>query len=360
MSKGIAPPQGPREQGLSPEECIVSSEDAAWLSVIRMPVPPRPLPPELGRVFTPTRAREHAVSPGRLRARDLGAPFSGVRVVAEREVAVIDTQPGARDRAERARVLALIEAYKPLMSPGAFLAGRTAVVWFGAVVEHGDALDIGVVDPDRAPRRRGIRGRKVAEHLVRLRVERDLRLASPASAWAMLASEMSVRDLVRLGDQLVRVPRDQHGRRHPELQLATIEQLHGAQDAGRRPGAARLREALSLIRVGSMSPLETDARCEIVHAGLPEPELDAEIRSADGTLVGIADAAYREHRLLLEVEGDHHRTDAAQWARDLAKHAAYAAEGWSLVRLAGAHIRGHHPPVAAMVRAALLRAGARL
>lgn len=107
-----------------------------------------------------------------------------------------------------------------------------------------------------------------------------------------------------------------------------------------------------------MSPLETDARCELVADGLPEPELDAEIRDEDGRLLGIADGAYRRHRVLLEIEGDHHRTDAAQWARDLEKHAAYAAAGWSLVRLAGVHIRGPRPAAAAMVRAALRRAGA--
>ena len=62
---------------------------------------------------------------------------------------------------------------------------------------------------------------------------------------------------------------------------------------------------------GGMSPLETDVRLDAAAAGLPEPLLDAEIRDERGCLVGVADAAYRAERVLVEVEGDHHRVSAA-------------------------------------------------
>src|SRR5690606_26014991 len=134
-------------------------------------------------------------------------------------------------------------------------------------------------------------------------------------------TELSERELVRLGDAIVRVPRDEHGRPRPEHRLATLDDLRAALDVGRRPGAVRLRAALARIRVGAMSPLETDMRLDAVDAGLPEPELDAEVRSVQGRLLGIADGRYRAYRVLIEVEGDHHRTDRRQWARDIEKHA---------------------------------------
>ena len=106
-----------------------------------------------------------------------------------------------------------------------------------------------------------------------------------------------------------------------------------------------------------MSPLETDLRLALVDAHLPEPELDVEIRDSRGHLVAIADCAYPERRIVIEAEGDHHRTDAAQWARDIERAAALASLGWDVVRATSAHIRGWDRRVVRMVRAALARSG---
>lgn len=107
-----------------------------------------------------------------------------------------------------------------------------------------------------------------------------------------------------------------------------------------------------------MSPLETDTRLEVVEAGLPEPELDVEIRAAvGGQLLGIADLRFRAYRVLVEVEGDHHRTDPAQWSRDIEKLAAYAAEGYETVRVTAAHVRREPARAIAVIRAALVRGG---
>jgi len=107
-----------------------------------------------------------------------------------------------------------------------------------------------------------------------------------------------------------------------------------------------------------MSPLETDTRLETRAAGLPESELDVEIRAAaGGRLLGISDMHYRAYRVLVEVEGDHHRTDPAQWARDIEKLAAYAAEGYETVRVTAAQVRTHPDKAVALIRAALIRGG---
>ena len=159
----------------------------------------------------------------------------------------------------------------------------------------------------------------------------------------MLGRELSMRELVVVGDAIVKIPRDHRGRLQPEQQLATIEQLRRAVKAGHRRGVAKLREALAHIRVGSSSPLETEYRLDAAAAGLPEPELDVEIRDAGGSLCGITEVVYPEYRTLVEIEGDHHRTDQQQWDRDIEKYAAYVAAGWEVVRLTSRHIRGPHP-----------------
>jgi hypothetical protein len=268
-----------------------------------------------------------------------------------------DEEPYARDRAQYRHLLRLCRAYREVMPPHAFFAARTAAVLLGAHIAHGDDLDVAVLAPARAPRRRGIHGIKVAPALVSVRAHQGLRLSSPASTWAMLAAQSTVRELVIVGDAFLRIPRDNRGVPRPHEQLATPSQLAAAVAVGPRRGQQRLRDALEQVRVGSASPLESEFRLDAAAAGLPEPTLDAEIRDASGRLLGIADASYPAFRTIVEVEGDHHRTSRAQWNRDIEKYAAYAAEGWEVVRLTAAHIRGMDAPATSMVRSVLLRRG---
>jgi len=218
-------------------------------------------------------------------------------------------------------------------------------------------LCIGVLAPHRSPRRPGVRGVKLSARLTSLRVRDDIRLTSPATTWAYLAETLSRRELVVLGDAIVCVPRDDRGQRHPEMQLATLDHLAAAAAAPHRRHRDDLMRALENVRVGSMSPLETDFRLIAAAEGLPEPTLDAEIRDRSGRLLGIGDLLYAEQATIVEVEGDHHRTSRSQWLRDLEKHAAYIAAGYELVRVGASQVRGHGATGARTVRAVLQRRG---
>lgn len=328
-----------------------------------MPRPPRPLPAALGSCFRSADAIEHGVSSGRLRARDLATPFRGVRVTSAflADAGSDDGEPLALDRAERRRILQRARAYSTIMPPNAFFAGRTTAVLLGCPIPHdgpnGDRLTVAVFAPLRAPRRNGIHGLALSPRLASVGVHEGLRVTSPASTWAMLGPELTRRELILLGDAMVRVPRDSRGTPRPEWRLATVDTLRLSALAPGRRGRAKLLDALADVRVGSMSPLESDFRLDAAAAGLPEPELDVEIRDAGGRLLGIADVAYRGFRTLVEIEGDHHRTTRAQWNRDIGKHAAYVAAGWEVVRLTSSHIRGHRPQAAAITREVLVRRG---
>lgn len=320
-----------------------------------MPRRPAPLPASLGDAFRTAAGREQGVSRARLGASDLEAPFHGVRVRSAPAILAPDgpEDPFARGRLARELELRRARAYAPLLTASAFFTGRTAAILYGLPLDPGDDLDVGVIAPSRAPRGRGVRGVKVEGHLVRLREFEGLRLSSPASTWAMLGRELSVRELVVVGDAIVRIPRGRSGTPLPEARLATHAQLGSAVDAGPRRGIAHLRTALPLIREGSMSPLETAFRLDAADAGLPPADLDGEIRDASGRLLGISEFVYRAHRVVVEIEGDHHRTSRAQWNRDLDKYAAYAAAGWEVVRVTSSHLRQGR--AVGLVRAALDR-----
>lgn len=228
--------------------------------------------------------------------------------------------------------------FSTVMEPGTFFSGRTAAYAYAAPIDPGDEIEVATFAPRRAPLRRGIRGRKVAPHLATVREHAGLPLSSPASTLAMLATELTERELVIVGDSFVRIPRDRSGRAHPEQQLATIAQLRSAADAGPRPGLRKLRAALPLIRVGSSSRLETEYRIDADAAGLPTPRLDVQIRNDRGRLLGISEIVYEEYRVIVEIEGDHHRTSRRQWHRDIEKYREYADAGWYVVRLTSAHV----------------------
>lgn len=96
---------------------------------------------------------------------------------------------------------------------------------------------------------------------------------------------------------------------------------------------AALRESLERARGGSSSRPETWVRLILVDAGLPEPDLDHDIYDDGGEFVGCVDLAYRKARIAIEYEGDHHRTDAEQWARDIARHDRMVELGWRVIRV---------------------------
>lgn len=326
-----------------------------------MPPSPSPLPSDLGPHFSTSEAVRRGVNRNRLRTKDLTAPFHGVRrtradIAREMADAAADTEPGAIDRIRARDISARALAYFDASPAGRFLCGISAAAVRGYPVRRSDDLDIGVVAPARAPRGKGVKGRKVAEHLVEIEILDGVPVMTPASIWATLGRDLSERELTILADAILRVPRDQFGDLHPELQGATIEQLQLAIVAGRRPGTARLHAALLRARVGSASPLETDYRLDAEDAGLPEPELDVEIFDEAGHRLGISEIVYREQRVVVEIEGDQHRTSRKQWVRDIAKYRAYADAGWEVVRVTSTDIRVHRT-ASATVRAALLRRG---
>jgi hypothetical protein len=320
------------------------------------------------------------VSARRLRHPHLDAPFWGVRArAAPRE------QAGAFDEsplAEEARTLSeamrrLAHSFAANAVEGCFFSHVTAaVLWelpvpvreLRKAIQLGDGeknagrpvrgIDVAVLSPRRAPRGAGVNGHESAPPLTALRTVDGLRVTSPATTWAMLAPLLTIDELVQVGDAIVHIPRRRGMHRGQASDaLGTTDQLEAAMNAGRRQGAARLRAALPLIQVGSASPGETNLRLACIRAGLPEPELDFDVWGADGVAIGYTELAYPKWRVLIEYEGDHHRTDRDQWVRDIDKHAACVAAGWTVIRLTSRHLYPTGFAAVTRIRNALIRGG---
>ena len=322
---------------------------------------PSHLPRALGAHFSVAGGREAGLTRRRMRAKDLDRPFHGARrtvadISSEQEAIAGDTAPLAITRSDMRRVRAKALSFLQVAAPGTFVCGASAAMLRGYPVATSSELDVAVVAPRRAPKGRGVKGRRLEPHLVEVEVVDGIPASTPASTWAMLGRDVSLRKLIILGDAIVRIPRDERGIPHPERAGATIDQLQAAIDAGSRAGVKKLRAALDRIRVGCSSPLETEYRLDSEDAGLPEPELDVDIRDARGRRLGISEFAYPRYGVVVEIEGDHHRSSKQQWNRDLQKYRDYANAGWEVVRLTGHDVRTQRTAVR-IVREVLIRRG---
>ncbi|MCU1514926.1 MAG: hypothetical protein JWO10_2016 [Microbacteriaceae bacterium] len=146
-------------------------------------------------------------------------------------------------------------------------------------------------------------------------------------AWVQSAALLAVSELVVLGDALVR-------RRSP---LATVAELHSAIVSGGR-GVIRLRQAVKLIRPGVDSPRETLLRLLLGRAHLPEPEVNGLIVDGNGHFLALGDLVYREWRVVVEYDGEHHFASAEQVRHDLDRAERLVDAGWRVLRFNRMHM----------------------
>lgn len=274
---------------------------------------PAPLPACLDDrlSFTVADARALEVGAPRLRRSDLVAPFHGVRS---------RTVPGTMQ--QRAAV------YLPRMAPGQVFSHVTAAVLLGLPIPRGmtdGPVDVAAVYPAQSPRTAGVLGHRLLPRPGLLEEQAWYPVTGRAETWAALGAGLAVAQLVVVGDHLVR-----RGVERPQEMLVEMER---AMRVVRRTGIRRLERALSLVRPGVRSPMESLVRAIIVSAGLPEPFVNLELFRRDGAFLGEGDMVYPEQRQVLEYEGDHHRTDEKQWAKDLRRREDFEDEGWSVMRI---------------------------
>lgn len=289
------------------------------------------LPDELGPHFLVGAARRAGATATRLRRADLVAPFHGVRSIVAAPELTRDRLGQRLGEAERDH-LRRAAAFASGIGEHQFFTHVTAAIAWGIplpyrVVAEAD-VHVGVFAPARPPRMRGVRGHQVSRHLAFTQVDphTGLVLTSPAATWAMLGAVLGSRDeLVAAGDAAVREWRVAEP-------LATVSKLASAVAAGRRVGVGRLREALPLIRTHSASRPESLVRLCLLDAGLPEPELNADVFEA-GRFLGCVDLAYPALRIAIEYEGEHHLLDPEQWAGDIRRYEKLIAAGWTVIRV---------------------------
>jgi hypothetical protein len=206
------------------------------------------------------------------------------------------------------------------LPPGTIVTGVTGLQLLGIDVGPELPLTFATTHP-RQIRRRDVRVMRLKE----LPPHRD-GIASAEHCWLVAASTLNLLELVTAGDWLLRRRR------------TTLVRLQAAVQTYSGRGVVAACAAITLVRERVDSPRETWLRLCLVLAGLPTPECNLIIGDNQGPM-GRVDLVYLAYKLIIEYEGDQHRTNRHQWNADIDRHEDFARDNWTLIRITSARAR---------------------
>lgn len=108
--------------------------------------------------------------------------------------------------------------------------------------------------------------------------------------------------------------------------------------AGDHPGVRGLRQlhtALDLYDPGAASPKETWLRLLVIRAGYPRPQTQIPVWDPLERRWYYLDLGWENLQIAMEYEGDQHRTDPAQFAKDVRRYERLPELGWKVIRVVG-------------------------
>lgn len=124
----------------------------------------------------------------------------------------------------------------------------------------------------------------------------------------------------------------------------------------RTPGLRRLETALELVDAGAQSPRESYLRLLLMDAGFARPQTQIPVLRADGIPLAYLDLGWQESMVAVQYDGDQHRTDRRQFAKDIQRLEILERMGWIIVRVVA---ENHPATIVRRVRAALEAAAER-
>lgn len=292
---------------------------------------PKPVPAALqGHPFSTATARQAGVSSWQLSGSRYGSAFHGVHHVGRSE--------GLTARC----AAALVVVRQPVV-----VSHDTVAQLMELPVPNNDGrLHMTVLPGRAAPRHEGMIGHVCAFTADETTELFGLPITNAARLFSDLAATVDRPSLMALGDAILA------GR------YATVSELRGALErrVGRR-GSRRALALLPLLNAATESPMESKLRILLFDGGLPVPEVNANVVDNFGHWIARVDLLFREARVIVEYDGDQHRTDRQQFAKDVERLSKLAAAGYLVLRFTASDVYGRPDYVLATVRAALASRG---
>lgn len=300
---------------------------------------PNPLPTELNpKGFLIAHANTAGVSRGRLQSAALVTPSRGIRL--------------ARSESPDVELLARLHTS---ITPRCAVSHVTAALLWSMPLpvylqEEGGNGVIHVTRRHEIGRvkRRGVVGHRAPLLARDVRILNGVQVTSPEWTWVDMARHLGRASLVAAGDALL-------AREDP---LSSIEAMQEVIDRRHKVKGIRMaREILLLLRAGVDSPQESRLRLKIVDAGLPEPAVTQPVFDGNGRYISTPDLQYKEYKIALEYEGDHHRSDPVQWGKDIERDDRLRALGWIVLKFSEVQMKGGWMNAERKLRDALVSRG---
>jgi hypothetical protein len=209
---------------------------------------------------------------------------------------------------------------------GAFYSHTTAALLWGVTLppwhEHDMRLHVSVPAGHRAVDAKQIIGHEVALSPSEHTTVNGLPVSAPTRVWRELGQLLSLADLVAVGDELLR-------RNRP---LCSLSALRTASYSRGYRGKRNVMAALLMLDGRAESRPESLMRVALHTAGLPRMIVNEDVRRTDGSFLARPDIRFADYPVVVEYDGDGHRTDSAQWRRDVARLGDLADAGLEVVR----------------------------
>lgn len=270
-------------------------------------------------------APDHSLTRGRLRGADVDHPFHGVSCV----------------DLDLASILGLCRAYGPRLGPGEAFSHSTAAALLDVPLPESIGvapLHVSSRGSQSRPRSRSVVGHRLT--LGEFAMCGGLPVTDPPTTWCQLAAFLSREDLVAAGDFLLSGRRLPGGSRTEPLSSIPLLEAAVRRFSGGR-GVTKLAWAVPRVRFGVDSRPESLVRLRLTATGIPEPRVNAPTPVDGGRLILHADLTFEEWKVVLDYEGDGHRTDARTFRNDIERRELFEAAGWRHIRVTADHLFVH-------------------
>lgn len=286
----------------------------------------RTVPADLhDRVFTREEAHAHGVTDRMLQGDRFVRMHAGVYRLAGTEETL-----SVRIAAARAKV------------PSGLISHTTNLQWRGLDVGSGEVVHL-------ATSRRcevdlcGVTVHRYL-HAIDAQILDGVPATTPARTFVDCGTVLGRRQLLEVGDWLV------------AQDLTTCADLAASCRRSHLDGVQRARSVVSLVRDGVASVMESTLRWHLHEAGLPEPEINADILDDRGVWLARGDLVLRRWKILIEYDGWQHERDAQQRQWDHLRREQLEAHGWRVVVITIADLQ-HPARVAQRIRQVLRQRG---
>jgi very-short-patch-repair endonuclease len=237
-------------------------------------------------------------------------------------------------------LLLTLSAWRSVLPPETVFAGASAAWLHGLDIEPADPVEV-VVPPSCAVRTRvGLIVRHARIPTAEVVSVRGFRATDLPLALARLCLQRpAVEALVAIDMAIYRGLIDQ----------TVLAQY--AEESKLRAGVQRMK-SIAKLAAPAESPMETRLRWLLIQAGLPGPQVQAELSDASARLLGRVDLYYAEARLAVEYDGGYHRE---RMVEDNRRQNLLISSGYRVLRFTAADIHNRADVVIAQVRAALYK-----